>query len=199
MPLYIKIIEFFDRDYHYRKIAKEVTSGYDSDEKKALALLDWTYASVMRVPEGFPLIDDHVLNIIIRGYGSKDQSCDVFATLCNYAGIPAFFTWVYSIDGKKRIPFSFAKLKGRWYIFDPYHGVYFQDAKSATMIDISAIKSGNDLIVKTKNNAVDINYYYIYLSNLPAFKNAGLSRSNIQSPLRRIIYEVKQWLKKIST
>ena len=53
MPLYIKIIEFLDRDYHYKELAEEICQGCGSDKDKVLALFEWTHQNIKRnIPEG---------------------------------------------------------------------------------------------------------------------------------------------------
>ena len=194
MPLYIKIIEFLDRDYHYEELVGRICLGRGSDKDKVLALFEWTHQNIKRdIPKGWPIVDDHVWHIILRGYGARDQFSDIFTTLCNYAGINAFFTWVYTSDGKKRIPLSFVKIKGRWSIFDPYHGTYFKN-RNGEITDIEEIKSKSTWSVESLDGKSDINYT-AYFVNLPSVKHAGLSRASTQSPLNRLRYEIKKWLK----
>ena len=66
----------------------------------------WTCENIRKQPDGLPVIDDHVWHIIIRGYGEPDQSSDVFTTLCNYAGIRAFYA-LASYAGSKNLTTSF--------------------------------------------------------------------------------------------
>ena len=89
-PLYIKAMEFLVRDHEYRRLADEITAGATTDEQRALALFGWTRTHIRPRPGGWPVVDDHILNIIIRGYGEDDQMADVFTTLTTYAGVPAF-------------------------------------------------------------------------------------------------------------
>lgn len=194
-PLYIKIIEFFDRDYHYKELVKRVCRKCSSDKDKVLVLFEWTHQNIKRdIPEGWPIVDDHVWHIIVRGYGARDQFSDVFTTLCNYAGVDAFFTWVYTPDRAKRIPLSFVKIREKWTIFDPYHGVYFKD-EQGRLADIETIKSKNVWLTERLDKEKPIINYAIYFNNLPSIKRMELGRSNIQSPLRRTLFEVKGWLK----
>lgn len=190
MPLGIKIIEFIDRDYNYRLIVREVTRGVVTPQEKVLALFNWTHNNIKRTPAGFPVVDDHVLNIIIRGYGARDQFSDVFAALCNYAGIESFFAWVYTQDKKDRIALSFLRIGGRWRAFDPFEGVYFKD-RAGDFADIQTLKKGT-YSIEGSTGQVD---YSKYFPNLPDFKEMGLGRSNIQSPLNRLLFEIKKHLK----
>ncbi len=192
MPLYIKIIEFIDRDYHYKRIVREVTRGVVTPQEKVLALFNWTHSNIKMAPADFPVIDDHVLSIIIRGYGVSDQFSDVFAALCNYVGIKAFFVWVYTQDKKDNITLSFVRIEGRWRVFDPFQGVYFKD-EAGDFADIQTLKKGT---YRIEGPAGQVDYSK-YLTNLPDFKEMGLGlgRSSTQSPLNRLLFEIKKHLK----
>jgi len=192
LPLYLKILDFFDRYYNYKRLVKIITKDVVTEQDRVMKIFEWTCENIKKVPEGLPVIDDHVWHIIIRGYGVSDQSSDVFTTLCNYAGIDAFFTWVMTPDCSKKIPLSFVKIKDKWYVFDPYNGVYFTDNKGS-LSDIEVIKSGK-YSVQRRTGAIKINYSG-YISNLPSIKNLGLQRANIQSPMNRFLFEIKKWRK----
>ena len=86
IPLYLKLLDFFDRHYNYISLVSRITHGCINKETKILALFNWCYANIKDQPETLPVVDDHVWHIIIRGYGAGEQSSDVFTTLCNYAG-----------------------------------------------------------------------------------------------------------------
>lgn len=187
MPLFIKVMEFFDRDYQYRQIVKYLIRESDSDEKKVLALFDWARQNIRRTPEGFPVVDDHVLNIIIRGYGAGDQCADVFATLCNYAGYRARFTTVTAVGQRAKVCLTFVRIKKRWHVFDTYNGVYFRN-KSGALAAIEDILAG-DWIAQPPGQ-IDIDYA-IYFNNRNLAAMDKLARSNIQSPLRRLLYQIK--------
>lgn len=192
IPLYLKILDFFDRHYNYKELIKRITTDTKTDKERAMKIFEWTYQNIKRAPSGFPVVDDHVWHIIIRGYGMPDQSSDVFTTLCNYASMDAFFSKVYTKDRTSMIILSFVKLDERWKVFDPYNGVYFKN-KNGDVVNIDEIKNGDWTIV----NIGEIkNFDYgVFFENLPVIKKIGLNRSNIQSPLRRFIFEVRKWIK----
>lgn len=194
IPLYLKIIDFYSRHYHYKDTVKEITVGSKSDEEKIFKLFKWTHENIRRIPQGFPIVDDHVWHIMIRGYGVDDQFHDVFTTLCNYAQVKAFFTWIKSNAQKRKIPLSFVQMKGRWCVFDPFYGVYFRD-KNGNLVDIETIKSGNYLLAGRKD-AVEMDYSS-YIDNLPSVKDRGLTRANTQSPLNRLFLEFKKMKDKV--
>lgn len=189
IPLYLKILDFYDRHYNYRHLVKRITKGSKDDNQRVLKIFKWTYQNIRKAPEGFPAIDDHVWHIIIRGYGVGDQYSDVFTTLCNYARMDAFYRWVYKPDQSARLPISFVRVEGKWTAFDPYYGVYFEDRKG-NLADIELLGS-NDWTVQSLAEAPPVDYAD-YLSNIAAKKDVGLHRGNIQSPLNRLLFELKK-------
>lgn len=188
MPLYIKIMEFLDRDYHYKELVQRICQGCHNDKDKIWAIFEWTHNNIRKAPRDLPVVDDHVWSIIIRGYGVEDQSQDVFATLCNYAGTDAFYSWVPNRNHTKRVALSFARINGRWLVFDASRGIYFKN-NNGDIADIEEIRSGNWHIASIASGGPDIDYEE-YFENLGTIKNIGLKRSNIQSPLRRFIFEL---------
>lgn len=193
IPLYLKILDFFDRHYNYQQVVKNIINGALSDEERVTRLFDWTYTNIRRNPPGFPVVDDHVWHIIVRGYGAEDQFHDVFTTLCNYAGINAFFSKIYSRDKKEFVIFSFAKISGKWCIFDPYHNVYFRD-KDGRLVDIHKLKFSYEWRPEFLETNPGLNYndYILSLPDLDK-EGVGLTRAKIQSPLRRFIFEIIKW------
>lgn len=196
LPLYLKILDFFDRHYNYKYLVKGIIKDVKEDEERVMKIFEWTHKNIRKVPVGLSIIDDHAWYIIVRGYGTDDQSSDVFTTLCNYAGINAFFSWISSQDNSSSIPLSFVKIGKKWYIFDPYRSVYFKNTQGDELVDVETIKSKNLwLVASSYKKELEIDYA-IYFNNLASIEEIGLIRSNIQSPLKRIKYEIKKWLHK---
>ena len=123
LPAYVKTFEFLSRHHRYAALARQITAGMTSDHDRAQAVFAWTRQHIRPVPEGWPVVDDHILNIIIRGYGTEDQAADVFTTLSTYAGVHAFWTWT---DDSPRAVISWAQLDGRWTAFDVLRGDAFR-------------------------------------------------------------------------
>jgi hypothetical protein len=190
IPLYLKVLDFFTRHYHYKQLVRGIIKDEKTDEGRVMKIFTWTYENIRKVPSGFPIIDDHVWHIIIRGYGQDDQVSDVFTTLCNYAGVYSFYLWVYTQDRKSKIPLSFVKIREKYFVFDPYHGIYFRDTRGQ-LADLETIKSKKTWLVAGKHDEEIIDYA-IYFNNLPNIKGKILKRANIQSPFRRIIFEIKK-------
>ncbi len=196
IPLYLKILDFFDRHYNYKVLTAKITSGTSTDEQKVFNLFKWTYNHVKPQPEGLPVVDDHVWHIIVRGYGIDDQSSDVFTTLCNYAGSEAFFVWIEGENNDRMMPLSFVKIGGRLRVFDPYNGVYFKNNEDR-LADFSDIAKGDWLTESIDSSGGSGIDYAHYLKNIQRVSNLELTRSNTQSPLNRLKYEIKKRLRQI--
>ena len=124
VPRYVKILDFLDRHYQYGEIAAGITRGLTSDRERVLAVFEWTQRNIRQTPAGWPIVDDHILHIIIRGHGAGEQPADVFTTLTTYAGVPAYWRtlpngWVL----------SFARIDGKWRVFDLISGTVFRNAR----------------------------------------------------------------------
>jgi hypothetical protein len=195
IPLYIKIIEFIDRDFQYRRLAGEITSGSEGNKDKALAIFYWVTKNIHRQPGEFDIIDDHILNIVIRRYGTPDQMTDVFTALCVYSGIPAF--WDMGEDTAHRIlyPLSFAKIGEKWYVFDCYRGKYFETGYKGSADPEAALK--DESLFKNEDVGKDtfkgIPYEEMY-PNLKFTEEINRFRAEEQMPLKRIIFEIKKAL-----
>lgn len=126
LPLYLKAFEFLDRDAQYRQLAREITQGAASDQERVVAVFDWTARRIQPAPDGWPVVDDHILNIIIRGYGLSDQRADVFATLTTYSGVPAFWRKVHAPGTRDGVILTFVHVDGRWVVADVANGFLFR-------------------------------------------------------------------------
>lgn len=189
MPLYLKIIDFVDRHYNYKVLAKKIIKDETNEKAGALKILKWTYTNIKRNPLGLPVVDDHVWHIIVRGYGVDDQFQDVFATLCNYAGINAFYETL-KIEHAAKKSLAFVEVKGKWTVFDAYNGVYFvkSNGEIATINDLM-----NGDWKPESISGGDVLDYQEYIKRIGTI-NPNIwyyKRSTIQSPIRRFIY----WLK----
>lgn len=192
IPLYIKLIEFIDRDYRYRALSRSITSEADNGEAKILAIYEWVRANIKTdIPRGWTIYDDHILNIIIRGYGAPDQINDVFTTLCYYAGFPAGWTRVGVAGYRGKLILSFVRVDKRWLIFDLYRGVYFKNdrGKIASVDDISSSRCDKNEISKAVGNTGLT--YADYMKGLDIYTKDIALRSRKQVPYERLIHEIK--------
>ena len=193
IPLYLKILDFFGRHYHYKLLVKDIINSQDSDEVRAMKIFVWVYNNLKRIPDGFPVTDDHVWHTIIRGYGIDDQFQDAFTTLCNYASLDAFFDYVYGKNKEDKKSLSFVRMNKTWTVLDAYNGVYFKNGQGR-MASIEDIISGDWRVANLKMGSIAGTYYTQYFKNLASvnWKQYKLSRPTLQSPLNRLIFLLKK-------
>jgi hypothetical protein len=136
LPAYVKAVDFVDRHVNYGRLADQITAAADSDAAKLQAVFEWTRANVRDTPNGFPIVDDHPWNIVVRGYGEPDQKSDVFTVLLSYAGVRAY--WI-AIGPGPELMLSLALVDGRWRPVDVENGVVFKNGGNlATVEDLAA-------------------------------------------------------------
>lgn len=188
IPRYVKILGFLHRDAEYRLLARQITQGLAGDEARARAVLRWTRDHIVPTPDGWPIIDDHVQHIIIRGHGLDDQMADVFTTLLTYAGVRAFWRPLKLTDGGPILILSFADVEGRWAVFDVARDVIFAD-EQGRLLDVETL-------------AVDPRWgsgatpwgvpYSAYLARLQPFAVPRILRARQQMPMPRLVYEARR-------
>ena len=206
IPRYVKILGFLHRDAQYRLLAGQITEGLAGDEARAIAVFRWTRAHILATPAGWPIVDDHVLHIIIRGHGVDDQMADVFTTLLTYAGVPAFWKPVSQAprasDGGAKpagtgplLILSFAKVDGRWTVFDIAENVIFADAQGR-LLDVRALAADPVLAEATAGGVRPGGLSYAdYLVRLRPFTVPGILRAQTQMPWPRVAWEARRVLR----
>ena len=187
------MLDFFDRHYNYQQLVKRIIAGETAEEEKVMRIFEWTCRNIREAPKGLPVIDDHVWYIIVRGYAISEQFSDVFTTLCNYAKFKAFYSWTYVKDNNTRIALSFVKLKTKWLIFDPQNKVYFKN-KSERLASIEDISKGDWKAISLTETGKPYVNYSMYFINLTSYVKNGFSRSIIQTPLKRFLYQINAGL-----
>ncbi len=194
MPLYLKVFEFVDRSVHYERFANTITEGVRSDSAKVEKLFEWTVQNIQSTPDGWPVVDDHILNIIIRGYGLADQRADVFTTLATYAGMPAF--WVsLPKHSDAQILLSFVLIDGRWVVADVASGLQFlnSDGELATLKELVAHPAQIQMYA-AELRVQGVPYTKVF-RGLIMPKPPSPLRAELQMPLTRLIYEARTTLK----
>lgn len=191
VPLYLKATDFINRSAQYRQLAREIAGGADSDEARTLATFAWTRRNIRPVPDGFPVVDDHILNIITRGYGTGDQQADVFATLTAYAGVPAFWQWVPLAPPGARLTLSFARVDSGWRVFDVGNDVIFRTSSNqlATLGDLN----GHPELVPAAVRDLQIHgvSYGSIVTGAQMPPVPEPLRAELQMPMARAWYELK--------
>ena len=191
LPVYVKAIDFIHRHEQYALIVSGIAGGQTSDAGRALAVFDWTRRNIRRTPPGWPVVDDHVLHIIIRGHGMDDQQADVFATLTTYAGVPAFLCRMPIDRRRPGVVLSFARIDGRWRVFDVGNGFIFRNAAGA-LATIEELAGHPDLVPEAARPiVVDGVPYQEIVTHLSMPPIPQPLRAELQMPLPRIWHEVK--------
>ena len=129
IPLYEKAINFISRDLQLRRLTRELIAGTPGEEQQLLRLFSWVTEHIRPTPDGFPIMDDHVLHVIIRGYGAADQRTEVFAVLASYVGFQASVAQLTPPSSPRRnLLVALVTSGARTYVFDIINQVVFRDA-----------------------------------------------------------------------
>ncbi|MBL7129839.1 MAG: transglutaminase domain-containing protein [Candidatus Omnitrophica bacterium] len=197
VPLYLKTLGFFYRHFACKQLVSEIIKEPQTDKNRILAIFKWTHENIKQnIPKNYPIVDDHVLDIIIRRYGTPDQFQDVFTTLCSYAGFKAFWFFIEGDNARlSRTPISLVQLDGTWLVFDSYRGNYFLNDRGeiASAEDIRNDLSICSNIVNFSPFIESINYSK-YLKNLDPVGKISITRGEYQIPGKRILYKIKSLL-----
>ena len=189
MPLYVKLLDFWIRSYHYKLLYEEITRDSKTDKEKLLALFEWTSLNIRHVPNELPVVDDHVDNIIIRGYGTDDQSADVFTTLAVLAGFKGgiYLTKIY--PEKVVHALSIINFNGEFVLFDTYTGFIFHN-KNGEMATLDEIRNDINLVKSVANDykMYDKYLYLRFFENLKPVEEIGWSKADLQFYLNRMVY-----------
>ncbi len=195
IPLYLKAVSFLDRHWQYQQQARDITRGLVSDQERVLAVFAWTRAHILPTPPAFPIVDDHILHIMIRGYGEPDQMADVFTTLSTYAGVSAFWRPVKAAGGSQRLILSFARVDGRWGVFDVAGGVVFRDAQGR-LTDMQELMARPALARESAGVTVPSGIpYERYVEGMRVFNVPTMLRAKKQMPWPRLAFELQRALR----
>jgi hypothetical protein len=195
LPLYLKALQFIDRSMQYQQIADEIAGNAVSDTDRVLKVFEWTQRQIKNTPDGWPIVDDHILHIIIRGHGLNDQKADVFATLASYAGVPAFWSFMRVESPRARTILSFARIDGRWRVFDIENAVVFRtdDGELATLDDL---RGHPERVPASARSIVIDGVPYeeiVTTASMPPIPNP--LRVELQMPSLRLWHELKRVLR----
>jgi hypothetical protein len=192
LPLYRKAFEFLDRDAQYRFLASTITQRAVSDADRVRVVFDWTTRRIKPTPDGWEIVDDHILNIIIRGYGTHDQHADVAATLMTYAGVPAFWRKVRTTPGGPELILTFALVDGRWVVMDVANRFLFHTLQGqlATPSDFSA---GSAVMPPDAGSlSIGSTPYPAFFQQLRMPEIPDTLRAELQMPWPRLWYQTRR-------
>jgi hypothetical protein len=191
VPLYLKLTDFVNRSVQYEQIAGEIARDLPTEESRAVAVFEWTRRNIRSTPDGFPVVDDHILNIITRGYGQPDQQADVFATLSTYAGVPAFWQTLRVSDSDGGLILAFALIDRRWRVFDVAGGVAFRNERNelATLDEVRGTPALAP--ARLRNVVIGTVSYADRLARAALPEIPDPLRSELQMPGARLWHEAK--------
>lgn len=191
IPAYVKALDFMQRHYQYKLLVSRICADRPSQGDCILALFDWTHENIPPTPGGWPVVDNHVLTIIIRGHGADDQIADVFSTLATYAGARAFVRSLESTATRTELILAFVELDRRWIPFDVRHHVMFRtrDSGLASVDDLVSDPSLADAEHDVVPGRAEPYSRYISRSTLLPFVPPVASHGELQQPLARLRYE----------
>ena len=189
LPLWVKAVDFIDRDLNLTRTAQTVLGHVEGDDAKAAAALAWTRTNVRPTPTGVPIVDDHIWYVIVRGYGEPDQQADVFTTLLSYAGVPAY--WGFIGDEPLEIPISYVWIRERWRVYDVTRGLVFRnaDGELASPHDLAA---DHALIRTAASGSADVDDYLARFAGYQPPTHPEVLRADLQMPRRRLWFEARR-------
>ena len=192
LPLYLKLLGFYDRHFNYKWLVKQITGHLDTREEKVFRLFQWTHETIRPQPKNLPIMDSHVWDVYIRGYGVSDNFHDLFSTLCNYSGVDAFFDRLMFEDSRKYIDITFVRVERDWVAFDPFNGAYFKN-RDGNWATIEEIKKGNWELEKLPKSVIKESYYKPFMELVPDTIVMGYRKANTQSPANRLKLQLSKF------
>ncbi len=190
IPLGQKAIQFVGRHLETRRLAREVTQGAVTDEEKILRIFSWVVGHVRATPPGSPVIDDHILNVVHRGYGQPDQQTEVFTLLASTAGYPAGMALLRAAPSEKVLPVALVQMGGELYLFDVANGLLFREGQGRLYTLAELQKNPSLIEAVTGEFQVSGLPYSRYLAEVPhlTFSPARMERQNPFSRLKTELF-----------
>ena len=217
IPVYLKVVDFFDRHYNYKYLVKKINNNQHNKKNIIINTTKWVNQNIQKIPSGVDVVDDHPLTIVQRRLGAQDQFNDILSVFLIYSDIDSFF--IMSFDDIFH-PLTLFKVNNYWSVLDPYYGIYFineketfasiEDLKTTKWhivnLDSKKINSLNisDIYFEKFQNYEDVKNYYSKLfidiqssqqiDDINIFNRGG--RSYVQKPLSRLKFEIHKLFEK---
>lgn len=190
LPVWIKAVDFIDRDLNLSRTARAIVAGVHDDEARAFAVLAWMEQKVRPQPRELPIVDDHVWHVVVRGYGEPDQHADVFTTLLVYAGVPAY--WQLIGAKPRELAVSYVLIQDRWRVFDVANGLVFRNS-AGTLATPEEIASDRSIVRNlAAAHVADPDGYVACFARYRPPVAPDIMRADLQMPGRRLLYEIKK-------
>lgn len=194
ITLFEKAVDFLSRELQIRRLTVEICKGASTDEEKLLALFSWVTEQIRPVPPGFPVVDDHLLNVVIRGSGAADQRTEVFALLAGTAGYPSGLCNLWARGSGTPLIVALTQVKGRVFLFDVNNHLVFRNAQGR-LADLKELSADSVLVSQAAGGLSPHGIPYDrYLAGLDT-RSVCLRRMEAQRPLARLRQEALRLLK----
>lgn len=188
LPLYQKAVDFVSRDLQTRRLLSEIVQGAPGEAEALRTIFAWTVRNIRPVPDGFPVIDDHVWNIIVRGYGAEDQRTEVFAILASYACCPVSAVRL-SAEPTKTIDVAVVMLDDQPRVFDVVNAVMFHDHAGTPATVDQLLRDPNLVATMSRGLAPHGVPYSRYAARLGELRPV-YARMESQKPWQRLKREI---------
>ena len=146
--------------------------------------------NVRPVPEGFPVLDDHVWNIIVRGYGAADQITEVFTLLASYSCCPATLAELHATP-TKGIMVAVVELDGAPRVLDVVRQVIFRN-ETGDFASIEDLARNPRIVTAAAGGRTPQGEpYERYFAEIGALR-PGFERMELQKPWQRLKGELRR-------
>ena len=164
-----KTVAFVDRDLEMRRLTREIAGPSGTPEQRLMRMYDWVTANIHTVPPGFPVVDNHVLYIFVRRYGTIDQRAEALAALASYDGMPATTIPLGKDPKRLLVQLTLVNLGDRLVLFDVNNNIVFRKS-SGQLATLSDVESDPSIVRRLGEGLmVDETPYDEHFQRLSAF------------------------------
>ena len=91
IPIYLKVLDFYDRHYNYKNLVKIINKNIHNEEDIIINTTKWIKNNIRKISKDIDVVDYHPLTIVERRLGTQDQFSDLLSVLLIYSNIDSFF------------------------------------------------------------------------------------------------------------
>lgn len=186
-----KVVHFLSRHWQTQRLAASVTGSARSSEEKIERILAWVNDHVQPVPPKFPVVDDHPLHILLRGYGSADQRTEAFTLIASYADLPTATVFTRPKGADRPLILALVRWEKSLYPVDVEHNLLFRTA-SADLADLEDLSEHPEWIkVAAGDLQIDGIPYAAYWQDARSLE-PSFERMKLQRPWARVQAEAEK-------
>jgi len=190
ITLFEKAVHFVSRDLQLRRMAAEIAGDQPMDEDGLVRLYDWVRSHVATTPPGFHVYDDHVLNILIRGYGARDQQAEALAALASYRGLPSRAIRLRAGETGESAVLTVISTGAKRVAFDVHYGVVFR-RRDGSLADVDDLLRDQSLVAAAAPGLTIAGVpYERYIAGIAA-PDLTFDRMELQKPWPRFKAEIR--------